>query len=203
MDINTLYYTLSTIPQVLAATTAVLAAFLHFRLRDIQDFLVGDGLSTYQRLDNIGFEFREMYKNRLRDGINRKSIYEIGEVLEILSNEEAKNGYTKIKRPTGLQYVFEDRFTKTETYFRNIKMYSVVVISFSIFSIILSLICLKSVDSIVNKGWSEFILNLNVIVFVLALCSSLGIVIGTFSHKTTYENLKARDEIIKKNRETE
>ncbi len=43
IDSNTLYYTFSTIPQVLGALVALLAAFVHFRIIRLQDYLIGDG----------------------------------------------------------------------------------------------------------------------------------------------------------------
>lgn len=90
MKETTLYYTLSTIPQILAATSAVLAAFIHFRLTTVHNILVGDGKATLDRSDKreIGYILDDGLKDRLRDGIHRKSIGEIKEILAKLKDIE-------------------------------------------------------------------------------------------------------------------
>ena len=49
MDVNTFYYTLSTIPQVVAAICAILPVFLFRRLESLENHLIGDGKSVYDR----------------------------------------------------------------------------------------------------------------------------------------------------------
>jgi hypothetical protein len=47
MTDTTLYYFFSTISQVLAAISALLAVFTQFKISEIKDFLIGDGKATY------------------------------------------------------------------------------------------------------------------------------------------------------------
>ena len=113
---NTLYYTLSAIPQVLAATTAVVGAFMFYRMGRLHKLLVGDGMATYNR------RYEEVYKEilsakyamRLGDGIARESISEIKEVLKLLSDFEVGQKISLAARPTGFQYVYNQRFCIAE-----------------------------------------------------------------------------------------
>ena len=107
---DTLYYTFSTIPQVLGALVAIIAAFVHFRIIRLQDYLIGDGQSVLDRQNEEGYRLDLTQKKRLRDAVSRKNKYEIKDVIRILSDAEYKEGLTKKQRPNGLQYLYEDRF---------------------------------------------------------------------------------------------
>jgi len=203
MDNDTFYYTLSTIPQVLAAVSAVIAAFIHFRLRDIQNLLIGEGQTAYDRRENPGYCLNNTYTQRLRDAINRKNIHEIDEVLRILRDQEYDEGYTKKDRPTGLQFIYEDKFCKTEKYYRQIKKWALIIIAFIIFVILSSSFSLANTDIIYNNNLNNLVLKSNIYLFSLAIFASLGLVIGSFAHKTVYENLMKRDKLIRKNKTPE
>ncbi len=45
-EATTLYYFFSTLAQVLAAITALVAVLVHFRISALRDFLIGDGESV-------------------------------------------------------------------------------------------------------------------------------------------------------------
>jgi len=49
MEINTLYYTFSTIPQVLAAAAAVVGVVMFFRIKQIRKYMVGEGKAVLKR----------------------------------------------------------------------------------------------------------------------------------------------------------
>jgi hypothetical protein len=201
MDNSTLYYTLSTIPQILAATSAILAAFIHFRLSTIHNFLVGDGKSALNRLGETGYELEKKESDRLRDGVNRKSIAEIKEILEVLKEKEISDGFEKSIRPTGLQYLFEDRFCPTEKHYNKLQKYAIYVIGFSLFSIICSLVSLSQVDCIIVNNFQSYILIINTILLILSIIFSFILVIISFRKKTIYEDIKKRDFIINRNKE--
>lgn len=202
MCTNTLYYTFSTIPQILAATTAILAAFIHFRLLSIKELLIGDGISALDRYKSKedGYSLEEDYASRLRDGINRKSIAEIKEVLKILCEKEKGLGRNKNTNPTGFHYLYEDRFCPTESKYRKLILYSLIIIAIKIFTIIFATICLTQVDSILFSDCNWLLLYMNQGLLILSLLLTLFLVIMSFSFNTPYEDLKKRDKIIERNR---
>jgi hypothetical protein len=77
MDANTLYYTFSTYAQVVSAIVAIIAAFVHFRIRAIEDLLIGHGQSVLNRWNEPGYRLPEKtidrQKKRLIDAIGRRS----------------------------------------------------------------------------------------------------------------------------------
>jgi len=86
IDSDTLYYTFSTIPQVLAALIAVLAAFVHFKIVRLQEYIIGNAKSLYENWDKYDYWFKDnergdRTKEQLADAINRKSIYDIEYVI--------------------------------------------------------------------------------------------------------------------------
>jgi hypothetical protein len=172
MEADTLYYTFSTIPQVLGALVAILAAFVHFRIIRLQEYLIGDGKAAINRWQTLGFRLSEKQKKRLIDAVDRKNIYEIKDVLRKLSDKEKREGLTKIDRPTGQQYVYEDRFCGTFNRIKTLKISTIIASGFAIFTITSSLICLSLIDQII-KGCSTthltIIINLSLSVITLAI----------------------------------
>ncbi|MBS3771474.1 MAG: hypothetical protein KGY69_14590 [Bacteroidales bacterium] len=82
IDTETLYYTFSTIPQVLAALIAILAAFVHFKIGRLQEDIIGNAKTLFENWDLYSPWFdtedkKEKAKERLKDAINRKSIRDI------------------------------------------------------------------------------------------------------------------------------
>jgi len=91
---TTLYYFFSTLAQVLAAITALVAVLVHFRISALRDFLIGDGESVLKRKLDFGNTqgydlLTDLNSNRLKDSIYRKDINGIRQVLAELAQLEA------------------------------------------------------------------------------------------------------------------
>lgn len=204
METNTFYYTLSTIPQVLAATTAILGAFMHYRLSSLRELLIGDGKSALNRLGDPGYKLDETYTKRLKDAIDRKNISEIKEVMKRLRDIEVDiDKKTLSERPKGLRFLYEKRFYRTNNYRKLIKKLTGWIIGISLLTIIFSVIFLSMTDCIFQKGYQYCIQNCNLVLFVISLLSTFALVVASLTEQTTYENLKKRDEIIKNNKKGE
>lgn len=185
MTANTLYYTFSAMPQVLGAIAAVIAAFVHFRIANLREYLVGDGHSVLNRLNDgeDGYRFQtaeEQTKQhkRLRDAVDRRSIPEIKHVIFLLQEIEKNEGFSKKTRPTGLQYLYEDRFCGTEERIRQLKKLTMFVIAVSFLTIIGSIVSLAMTDkflSAARSGLASLILWLNVGLFIASLFFNLGL----------------------------
>lgn len=135
MNINTFYYTLSTIPQIVAAISAILAVFLFRRLETLKNILIGYGQSVYDRSEDNEYDFMFQNNNydkitqdlRLRDAVHRKNISEVKQVIEFYKNHENQSeekGIT-INKETGLRHVY-DEFCKTEQHYFKIKRFAKV-----------------------------------------------------------------------------
>jgi len=196
MQANTLYYTLSVMPQVIAAIAAVLAAFTFFRISNLRDYLVGDGKSILKRWGiEHGYGFSEKRKDevqrgRLRDAVDRQNIPEIRNVLFLLQQNEKDEGYSKEDRPHGVQYLYEDRFCVTENYIGKLKTWTLRVLTVSFISIVASVVSLALTDVIMSPTCIFLrysVLWLNIIVFLASLCSAIYLVyLGLFG-KTPHE----------------
>lgn len=192
--LNTLYYTTSTIAQVVAAVGAVAVALSFFRVTVLLDYLIGDGRATQHRWGDEGYKLSnvdEHYKqrDRLRDAIERKNKYEIRAVLVLLRDQEIEEGFTKESRPTGLQDLFE-RFTSTEREIKRLIHLTTMVGVFSVASIVFavvsmasaSLICSASCDAI-RRGtiW------INILLFIGVIVSATCLGIQCLSENTRHE----------------
>ncbi|HZW63901.1 MAG TPA: hypothetical protein VFF15_09690 [Flavobacteriaceae bacterium] len=190
MNDDTLYYTLSTIPQVLAAFMAIAIAFLFFRIAQIKDFLIGDGITSYDRikLNEPGHsELGDKYNDRLRDAISRKNIDEIDEILRMLKDKEIEQGYNLINRPNGLQYNYDSRFVPTKNFMSRVLKWTICLLILSTISILASLISLGAFDQIKKCGTLELFLWSNVILFTFCLIGFVIVIaIGLF-YKLPYE----------------
>jgi hypothetical protein len=134
MDADTLYYTLSTIPQVIAASTAILAAFTFVRLNTMKDLLIGDGKSVidrYHKGEYKDFNVKGLYIDRLNDAINRRTIIGIKEVIDEFRAKEIGKNLTKQERPTGFQFVY-DRFCSTENRYKKMITWTILAVSVSV-----------------------------------------------------------------------
>jgi len=139
MELNTLLYFFSTVAQVLAAISALLAIFTQFRINEITNFLIGDGNATYVRLkdkepgyDILGGDHEKLL-SRLRDSISRKSILGILEVITILAEKQIKTG------PRDLNYL-EKRFKERKQLIETLKTLTKRSILFAFITILISLI---------------------------------------------------------------
>lgn len=199
MDPTTLYYTLSTIPQVIGAIAAIVAAFTHFRIEGLRQYLVGDGRSVLNRWGDIGYVFLEPAENerqrkRLIDAVDRQSVPEIKNVIFALQNIEKTQGYSKKDRPTGLQYLFEDRFCGTEAHIARLKRSTWHVIAFSFASVFLSVLSLAVTDIIVSAPWPAMgylSVGLNVGLFAFSLILAVRLIRLGLSDRTVHETDRA------------
>jgi len=170
---NTYLYTFSTIPQVLGATAAILAGFIQFKINRLNDTLIGFGRAAQERLGSTGYKLDDKISGRLRDGLFRKRIVEIENVLKLLSIQEMKAGFTKITRPNGLQAVYEDRFCKALNYKTKIQTTTRQTLKLSIFTIVLSVSLMPFADLFENNiiiGLTSLILA--VLLFIFSLIKS-------------------------------
>ena len=195
MNSNTLYYTLSAMPQVIGAIAAILATFTFFRIVNLREYLVGDGKSVLNRWGDTGYCFPNPQENlkqkkRLIDAIDRRNIPEIKDIIFRLQEIEKKQGLSKKDRPTGLQYVYEDRFCGTERHIVNLKRWIFFVVALTFITIIVSIISLAFTDSIISATCPDlkyWVLGLNVILFIVSLIVSFYLMFLGFSEKTVHE----------------
>lgn len=158
---NTVYYTLSTIPQVIAAIIALTGVFIVLRVEALKRKLMGfgqrvlDQLRMHREDDNIGI----VYKAGLtgNDGRKRESrilgsisteaeVYLIQQIKEIADIETSlfeqgqlkeipKTGFNKqYKRMRGIQALKKELVSRTKTLF----LISIGSILFSVFCLILA-----------------------------------------------------------------
>ncbi len=180
IDETTLYYLFSTNAQLLGALVAILAAFVHFRVTRLQDYLIGDGQAIYDNWDTD--DYKELFerinlkskahtlKSRLKDGISRKNIYEIKDVLVNINSYMKKAYHVKIEND--LMYIIEDWFLGTEKKIRKLKEYTILISGLAIFTIILSLVLLAFTNQIILclcYAMMSLILNLLFTVTILIL----------------------------------
>jgi len=184
MNINTFYYTLSTIPQIVAAISAILAVFLFRRLETLKNILIGYGQSVYDRSKDKEYDFMFQNNNhqkitqdlRLRDAVHRKNIREVKLVIKFYKNQENKSeekGIT-INKETGLRHVY-DEFCRTEQLYIKIKHFAKVTFIISTTSLLLSVFSLSFADYLFTNYGSK-ILNINLILFFLAIILSAIVV---------------------------
>lgn len=182
---STLYYFFSTIAQILAAISALLAVFTHFKINEIKEFLVGDGMATLKRMcaKTTGYFFvdeedHKKYFERLRDAVHRKSILGILEVIELLSKYEKDEGFTLLERKRGLQYL-EIRFKGRQTQISKIKSLtkkSIIAAFIAIFGSITSLLFVEIIYN--NCVITLIIISL---VLIITLISMIFTIQGIFS----------------------
>lgn len=197
MDINTFYYTLSTIPQVVAAIGAILAVFLFRRFESLENHLIGDGKSVYDRseageydfLFNLNLNEKNKQDLRLRDGISRKNIIEIKKVIEFYKDQEkqAEDTGIPINKDTGFKYLY-DKFCETESKLNNLKRLSKYAFVVSILSIFFSVICLTFSDWIFLNCLSYSLLISNLIVFIIAISLTVCVVTTSFKKDTLHKS---------------
>lgn len=186
MTDTTLYYFFSTISQVLAAISALLAVFTHFKISEIKDFLVGDGKATYERmlLKEPGYDLPIDYKkylDRLRDSIGRKSIAGILQVINVLATNEKDQGKTLESNRRGLQYL-EVGFNKRMMQITKITSLTKKSLVFAFLAIISSIVSLIFVQQLKD-------------LFTLSLVITIAIIISTalsmtFTILGVYEGLQ-------------
>lgn len=180
MTTTTLYYFFSTTAQVMAAISALLAVFTHFKINGIKVFLVGDGKATFERMSRKepGYDLEHDYKkyfDRLRDALFRDSILGIKEVIEILAKNEQDKGKTLKSNPRGLHYL-EKRFKERISQMNRIKSLTKKAIVSAIIAIFSSIISLIFVEKIINLCGLTWVLI--IFIFILTAFSMVYTIRG-------------------------
>jgi len=192
VDENIFYYTLSTIPQVVAAISAILAVFLFRRLEILKNLLIGDGTAILNRSAEGEYNFlfgkneeeskeRKKQDRRLRDGVNRKDISEVKNVISFYANKEKEADRRGIQtnKEKGLQFIYE-KFCKTKELYDKIIFFSKVTFTVSIISILLSVTCLSLTKVIFLNFISVSTILVNLIVFIISILMTITVVIKSF-----------------------
>ncbi len=211
-----LLYSLSTIPQVLAATSAIMVIFVQYRFGKLTDILIGDGKAALERFNDYirDLEKRkaERLQKRLRDSVFRKNIYGVQDVLNQLTNIEAKHiKQGKVKKedvPTGLSRHVYPKFIKTLDKYQNIKKWTISTIAFSLLTMIISILFLITLETLPNNICSIYtsivILSITCGLFIISLISSYillrkGLSENTLHEKEKINNVRKRDKRLRKN----
>ncbi len=180
MSNETIYYTISTIPQVLAAIVAILASLSFFRLADLKSYLIGDGKANLARWDDEGYDKLlqensgyQRERKRLRDATERRCVTQIKETLLKLSNLEEKSNPEKTKEP-GHYWIYQ-RFRKTERFMKCMKGFTFIVVLISFITIALSVYVLQHTDKvrIENDVWITSLAGKTIILFHISLFLAL------------------------------
>ena len=195
MEPSTFYYVLGTIPQVLAAMAAIIGVFTIFRIENYKRYLIGDGKSAIERWGNPGYKFNELaedakQRDRMRDAVGRENIAEIKKVLELLSKQEQNEGYTLKTRPAGLQFLYNERFCKTENEMNTLKKRTIFVAKISIITIIISIISLSCTDIIFSFKYPLLrygVLWMNVLLLIISVVAALNLISRSFSMSVPHE----------------
>lgn len=197
MEADTLYYTLSAMPQVIGAIAAIVFAFTHLRIANLREYLIGDGALVLNRWGEPGYTLLpdededKKQRERLRDAIDRRSLPEIKHVIFLLYENEKSEGHSKKDRPTGLQFVYEDRFCGTYSQITHLKRWTSFFIALAFASIIASIVSLAWTDAIVSVsyyGFKYIVLWLNVAIFIASLALAYIVVRLGLSEKTVHES---------------
>jgi hypothetical protein len=182
MQANSLYYYFSTAAQVLAAISALLAVFTQFKISEIKDFLIGDGIATLERmrLQEAGYHLEtdaKKHTDHLRDSVGRKSIMGILEVLEVLSKHERESGKTLVSHPRGLQHL-EKRFKANLSQLHKIQSLTKNSILLAFVAIFISVVSLVFVEDL--KNYAPVNMIIIACVFVIGFFSMLFTIKGIF-----------------------
>ncbi len=193
MESITLYYYFSTIAQVLAAISALLAVFTHFKISEIKDFLIGDGMATFKRMEakETGYDLPKDYKkylDRLRDSIGRRSIIGIQEVIEELAKNEKSQGRTLKTNPRGLQYL-ETRFMGRLSQISIIKLSTKLSIILAFIAIIISIVSLVFVEYLNCCCHASLMWMIVILIIITTLFSMVFTIKGIFYGLKDHEDV--------------
>lgn len=194
MNMDSIYYTLSAIPQIIGTIAAILTTFALFRVKYLKEYLIGDGQAVLNRWEDKGYKLPDpkednRQKKRLIDAIARKSILEIKEVIFELKKNEDKEGHSTEDRRFGLNNVY-NVFCTIEKHIEQLikKIMCVVIISF--ITIIASIVSLAITHTICLAKYFCFVLWINVFLFILSLSLTLLLVINGLSMKPEIDRKK-------------
>lgn len=149
MNTTALYYFFSTVAQVMAAISALLAIFTQFKITEIKDYLLGVGKAIFERIKNNeeGHTSNTVQNqlNNIRDSVDRKSILGIRKVISALPDLENNWSMSilypksKIKGIYSISEKFDFYIEKLKSIKENTRIsfiLSFIVIIISLFSII-------------------------------------------------------------------
>jgi len=174
MDDTGLYYFFSTVAQVLAAVSALLAVFSQFKIKEISDFLVGDGQSIFDRIESKEEGYNPPTPNtygRIRDAVARRSIPDINEIIQQYALSQ--NEQSKTRGFTYLQKSFERRVQQIKD-IKRMTRWSVLMAFIGIFTSLLFIATVKQMECCYY--WPVGIIMLLVLIF---LCMSFwGVYLG-------------------------
>lgn len=157
---TTIYYLASTIAQVLAATSALVAIFIHFKLSEVKRFLVGEGQSAYNRAIRGAKGYKVLgikYKGRLSDSIGREDLDGIEKVLKVLNDQ------------AGL-HVLYNRFVNNRNYYNHLRLSIKSALICSLITIIYAILILGFVDIIVQICYATtFVLTTLLIITLISI----------------------------------
>ncbi len=162
------YYFFSTVAQVLASISALLAVFTHYKLTEIKDFLVGDGKATWARMNNnepgyllLDKKDHKTYQDRVRDSVERKNILGIEKVIEKLASQECMEGKTIESNPRGLQSL-EKGFKARGRQLKKVKCFTKLSLLAALSGILVSLVSILFTNVILTSNtllWGVFLLT--------------------------------------------
>ncbi|MCL2655422.1 MAG: hypothetical protein FWD65_07010 [Coriobacteriia bacterium] len=189
MSSNTLYYLLSTMPQVISAAAAIAATLTFLRIREVRGYLVGDGQAALNRWESYSFitsPEKEFLSGRLIDAVARQSIPEIGSNLQAMYDLQRSN-LSPIGHPTGFQYTYEERFCSAAKYIDQLKQRTAFAICAAGVSVLFCIFCLAFVDVISKGGYSYLIVLVNIAIFLIALGSTVLLILFGFFRQVSHE----------------
>lgn len=155
MNATALYYFFSTIAQVMAAISALLAIFTQFKITEIKDYLIGDGKAVFESTKNTEYGHSnsvidEQLKS-IKDSIDRKSILGIREAIKKLSMlEQGMRGPYPNPIPEWISSLFE-RFDFKIKQLKNIKKNTKGSIILSFVAILISLVSIIFVELMLDN----------------------------------------------------
>lgn len=197
---ETLYWLLSTIPQVLAALVGILAAFAHFRISGLQNYIIGAGQSILDKWQIFssenGYQLSETEKiarDWLLAAVNKRNIYQIQKSIDRLNKNEpeAANdhhiGNNIFLFVNGLNVYQHDIIFLIYT-LKQITIYTTI---FAFSSIVLSLTCLALIDIINDLPYIKWIsLILISILVIITLYYAFNLIYKGFKDRAMQEYIK-------------
>jgi hypothetical protein len=175
-DPTTLYYFFSTLSQVVATTTALIAVLVHFRISALRDFLIGDGESVLIRKKNneSGYELlTDKNKTQLQDSVNRKDILGIKGILKELAKLETEKNEVEKKVNQdhhGFQWLF-GYYCKTEQQIYDMSNVSKLAFIFALITALYSIFAILFIEASQCSLFYQIVLiGLNIILLLICSC---------------------------------
>ena len=192
---DTLFYTLSTIPQVLIGAIAIVGVFVIFKVEIVRKQLLGHGENILKHYNHYktskqlrkkrqavyyeAFNKRpdENMETRIGGAILTSDLKYLGELINKIADIEKemfKNGRIPQLDPNGFSVLAENYITIFQ-YYNSLKKWALGSAIFSAFAILVSLFCLMIVKNIINN-YPIFVLIFNIILASIAVLLTLFVV---------------------------